>query len=87
MQNFVEYGELHYDKCYHFKVQWNLSNADTMGQKKVSLLESFPHFRGRIVCKSAFGERKGVLIREVSLLQRFTLERFHCMSKQFFGCI
>ena len=28
--------------------------------------------------KSAFGERKSVLIREVSLLQRFTLERFHC---------
>ena len=40
-----------------------------MKQKKVFLLERCPHLRG---VRTTFGERKCVLIREFSLIQRFS---------------
>ena len=63
--------------------QWNLSIRDTLGPFIWSLLQRCPQFRGHLIHYVQYhtGTQNGVLIIEVSVIQRFVIEGFHCIVK------
>ena len=58
------------------RIQWNLSNPDTIGADLIEIQRLLEVVKYTNV---AFGTDESVLFREVSLIQGVLIERFHCI--------